>query len=130
LHPSLGLHAIALVDSHIQSVSAAMAGPDVAVVTVSHSGSTVETVLATRLAKEARARTAALPGSASRRSNAIATSCCIPLPTRRYRPEAMSIHVAQLAIVDTLVSCCALADPQKSVERLQRSARVIVEKRF
>ena len=48
----------------------------------------------------------------------------------RYRPEAMSSRVAQLAIVDTLVSCCALADPEKSVANLQRSAQVIAEKRY
>jgi len=42
----------------------------------------------------------------------------------------MSSRVAQLAIVDTLVSCCALADPDKSVANLQRSAQVIAEKRY
>jgi hypothetical protein len=48
----------------------------------------------------------------------------------RYRPEAMSSRVAQLAIIDTLVSCCALTDTERSVDRLQHAARILSEKRF
>ena len=49
---------------------------------------------------------------------------------RHDRPEAMSSRVAQLAIIDTLVSCCALADAKRSIARLQLSARVLAAKRF
>ena len=42
----------------------------------------------------------------------------------------MSSRVAQLAIIDVLVSSCALVDPTRSVEHLERSARVIAEKRY
>jgi RpiR family transcriptional regulator, carbohydrate utilization regulator len=108
-----------------------MAGPKVAVITVSHSGSTVETVLATRLAKKAGAK---VIGITRLGKSPLQRYCDIVLHTvaneTRYRPEAMSSRVAQLAIVDTLVSCCALADPRRSVSNLQRSARVIAEKRF
>jgi DNA-binding MurR/RpiR family transcriptional regulator len=38
----------------------------------------------------------------------------------RYRPEAMSSQVAQLAIIDTLVGCCALTNTARSVHRLHR----------
>ena len=127
----LGLPAAALVESHIQAVSAAMSGPRVAVITVSHSGSTVETLLATRLAKEAGAQTI---GITRLGKSPLQRYCDVVLYTvaneTRYRPEAMSSRVAQLAIVDTLVSCCALADPDKSVANLQRSAQVIAEKRY
>jgi DNA-binding MurR/RpiR family transcriptional regulator len=127
----LGLAATAIVDSHIQAVSAAMTGPDVAAITVSHSGSTVETVLATRLAKEAGAR---VIGITRLGKSPLQRYCDVVLHTvaneTRYRPEAMSSRVAQLAIVDTLVSCCALADPERSVANLQRSARIIAEKRY
>src|SRR5262249_59062395 len=51
----IGIESKVIVDSHVQAISAALTGPDVAVVTVSHSGSTHETVTATRLAKEAGA---------------------------------------------------------------------------
>jgi DNA-binding MurR/RpiR family transcriptional regulator len=100
-------------------------------VTVSHSGSTVETVLATRLAREAGARTI---GITRMGKSPLARHCEIILYTianeTRYRPEAMSSRVAQLAIIDTLVSCCALSDAQRSITRLELSERVLAEKRY
>jgi len=91
----------------------------------------VETVLATRLAKESGARTI---GITRLGKSPLQRYCDVVLNTvaneTRYRPEAMSSRVAQLAIVDTLVSCCALAEPEKSVATLQRSARVLAEKRY
>jgi RpiR family carbohydrate utilization transcriptional regulator len=127
----LGFRATAIIDSHMQAVSAAMTGPDVTVITVSHSGSTIETVLATRLAKEAGAK---VVGVTRLGRSPLQRYCDVVLHTvaneTRYRPEAMSSRVAQLAIVDTLVSCCALADPTQSVAKLQLSARVIAEKRY
>jgi DNA-binding MurR/RpiR family transcriptional regulator len=127
----LGLAASAVVDSHVQAVSAGMTGPAVTTVTVSHSGSTVETVLATRLAREAGARTI---GITRLGKSPLAAHCDVLLYTvaneTRYRPEAMSSRVAQLAIIDTLVSCCALTDTERSVDRLQHAARILSEKRF
>jgi RpiR family carbohydrate utilization transcriptional regulator len=127
----LGLAAGAVIDSHVQAVSAGMTGPTVTTVTVSHSGSTVETVLATRLAREAGARTI---GITRLGKSPLAAHCDVLLYTvaneTRYRPEAMSSRVAQLAIIDTLVSCCALTDTERSVDRLQHAARILSEKRF
>ena len=127
----LGYDARVVVDSHIQSVSAAMTDRSVAVITISHSGSTVETVLATRLAHQAGASTI---GITRLGKSPLQRHCDVVLYTAanetRYRPEAMSSRVAQLAIIDTLVSCCALADPEQSVARLELSARVLAEKRF
>lgn len=118
-------------DSHIQAVSAAMTDSATAVITISHSGSTTETVLATRLARDAGARTI---GITRLGKSPLARYCDIVLHTianeTRYRPEAMSSRVAQLAIIDTLVSCCALADARRSVAKLELSARVLAGKRF
>ncbi len=127
----IGYDAKAVTDSHIQAVSAAMADSGTAVVTVSHSGSTRETVLATELARKAGARTI---GITRMGKSPLSRQCDIVLHTianeTRYRPEAMSSRVAQLAIIDTLVSCCALADARRSISRLQLSARVLAAKRF
>ena len=127
----LGFQAAATIDSHIQAVNAAMTGPGASVVTISHSGSTVETVLATQLAKEAGAK---IIGITRLGKSPLQRYCNVVLHTvaneTRYRPEAMSSRVAQLAIVDTLVSCCALANPKRSIANLQLSARVIAEKRY
>lgn len=125
------LVANAIVDSHVQAVSAGMTGPTVTTITVSHSGSTVETVLATRLAREAGARAI---GITRLGKSPLAAHCEVMLHTvaneTRYQPEAMSSRVAQLAIIETLVSCCALTDTDRSVERLNQATRILSEKRF
>jgi DNA-binding MurR/RpiR family transcriptional regulator len=127
----LGRDVKAVSDSHIQAVSAAMTDARTAVVTISHSGSTTETVLATRLARQAGARTIGITRLAK---SPLARHCEIVLHTvaneTRYRPEAMSSRVAQLALIDTLVSCCALADAGRSIANLELSARILAGKRF
>lgn len=127
----LGRDTKVVTDSHIQAVSAAMTDATTTVVTVSHSGSTIETVLATKLARQAGAHTI---GITRMGKSPLARHCEILLHTianeTRYRPEAMSSRVAQLAIIDTLVSCCALADAKRSVAKLELSARILAEKRY
>jgi RpiR family transcriptional regulator, carbohydrate utilization regulator len=103
----------------------------VTTVTISHSGSTVETVLATRLARMAGARTIGITRVGK---SPLQCHCEVVLHTAaaetRYRPGAMSSRVAQLAIVDTLVICCALSNPDQAARHLGRSMRAIAEKRF
>ncbi len=127
----LGKPSKPVTDTHIQAVSAAMVDSDVAIVTVSHSGSTSDTIYATRLAREAGARTI---GITRLGKTPLSRYCQVVLNTvaneTRYRPEAMSSRMAQLAIIDALVSCFALATASTSVERLQLSARVLSEKRY
>ena len=127
----LGRDARPVVDSHVQAVSAAMAGHGVAVITISHSGSTVETVTATRHAKEAGAATI---GITRLGKSPLSRHCDIVLHTvaneTRYRPEATTSRIAQLAIIDALVSCLALSDPARSITNLKTSARIISEKRY
>lgn len=127
----LGMDCRPVVDSHMQAVSAAMTGPDVTVIVVSHSGSTVETVTAARLAHDAGAK---IVGITRFGKSPLQRYCNVVLHTlaneTRYRPEAMSSRVAQLAIIDALVSGCALSRAKASVDNLQRSARVLSEKRY
>lgn len=127
----LGLECKPVVDSHMQAVSAAMTGPDVGVVVISHSGSTMATVTAARLAHEAGAKSVCITRFGK---SPLQRYCDVVLHTlaneTRYRPEAMSSRVSQLAIIDALVSGCALARAKTSVENLQRSAKILSEKRF
>jgi DNA-binding MurR/RpiR family transcriptional regulator len=62
----------------------------------------------------------------------LAAHCEVMLHTvaneTRYRPEPMSNR--ELTIIDTLVSCCALTDTERSVERLQQTARILSQKRY
>lgn len=127
----IGLDARLAVDSHGQAVSAALAGPEVAVLTVSHSGSTVETVTATRLARERGARTVVLTRLGR---SPIAAHAEVILPTAaretRFRTEAMASRIAQLAVVDALVSRAALAAGAGALEALRRSAEALALKRY
>lgn len=127
----IGLDSRLAVDSHLQAVSAALAGPDVAVLTISHSGSTIETVTATRLAREAGARTVVVTNIGR---SPIAAHADVLLHTAaretRYRTEAMTSRIAQLAVVDALISHIALAAGASAVEALRRSAEALALKRY
>jgi RpiR family carbohydrate utilization transcriptional regulator len=127
----IGLNAKAVVDSHVQGISASLTGPDVAVLTVSHSGSTHETVLATRLAKEAGAKTICITNFGKSPIQAFADVLLFTMARETsFRTEAMTSRLAQLAIIDVLISCLALADYDKSVKTLRRTFDVLSLKRY
>jgi DNA-binding MurR/RpiR family transcriptional regulator len=127
----IGLDSRLLVDSHHQAVAAALAGPEVAVLTISHSGSTLETVTATRLAREAGARTIVVTNLGR---SPISAHAEVLLHTAaretRTRTEAMTSRIAQLAVVDALVSHAALAMGERAVVALRRGAEALTLKRF
>jgi RpiR family carbohydrate utilization transcriptional regulator len=127
----IGLDSRLAVDSHLQAVSAALSGPDVAVLTISHSGSTIETVTATRLAREAGARTVVITQLGR---SPISAHAEVLLHTAaretRFRTEAMTSRIAQFAVVDALVSRIALAIGPAAVEALRRSAEALALRRF
>jgi DNA-binding MurR/RpiR family transcriptional regulator len=127
----IGLDVRLAVDSHVQAVSAALAGPDVATLTISHSGSTVETVAATRLAREAGARTVVITnlGRSPLQAHADVVLHTAARETR-FRTEAMTSRIAQLAVVDALISCLALAGGADAVAALRRTSEVLALKRY
>jgi DNA-binding MurR/RpiR family transcriptional regulator len=127
----VGLDARAMVDSHAQAVSAAFTGPDVATVTISHSGRTRETLMATRLAKAAGAHTICITNIGK---PPLLKHCDVALFTAavetRYRMEAMASRVAQLVVIDTLYACLALRSWEPSLEAIERSHAILSEKRL
>lgn len=127
----IGLNAVAVTDSHIQAISASRTGPDVATLTISHSGSTYETVLATRLAKEAGAHTICVTNFGKSPIQAFADVLLYTMAQEtRFRTEAMTSRLAQLAIIDTLIACLALADYDTSVDVLKSTCDVLSLKRY
>src|SRR5262249_30484763 len=108
--------------SHVQAVSATMTNAQVAAVTILHAGSTMENVLATRLA---RASGAPAIGITRIGRSPLQRHCDVLLhpaaAETRDRPEAMSSRMAQFAIVDTHVRCYALPDARQTVRDLKRS---------
>lgn len=126
----IGIESKVVLDSHVQAISASLTGPDVAVMTISHSGSTHETLAATRLAKEAGATTICVTNYGK---SPIQRLTDIVLHTMAketgFRTEAMTSRIAQLAIVDALVSCVALATYDRAVATITKTFEVLSIKR-
>jgi len=127
----IGLDARVVTDSHVQAISASRCTPDVAVLTISHSGATNETVASTRLAREAGAQTIVLTNFGR---SPIQTYADIVLFTMaretRFRTEAMASRIAQLCVVDALIAALALADYDRSTDALRQTFDVLSIKRF
>ena len=126
----IGINSRATVDSHVQAITAALSTPDVAVLTISHSGSTIETLTATRLAKEVGATTIVVTNFGR---SPILSHADIVLNTlareTQFRTEAMTSRIAQLAIIDALIAALALADYDRAVSTIERTFDVLSTKR-
>ncbi len=126
----IGVDARVTVDSHMQAITAAQCTSKSAVLTVSHSGSTIETLTATRLAKEAGATTIVLTNYG--RSPILEHSDIVLNTMARetqFRTEAMTSRIAQLAVVDALIAALALADYERSVSTIKKTFDVLSTKR-
>ncbi|MES2495745.1 MAG: MurR/RpiR family transcriptional regulator [Pseudomonadota bacterium] len=127
----IGVDARAVTDSHIQAISASRCDPDVAVLTISHSGATHETVAATRLAREAGAKTIVITNFARSPIQAFADIVLFTMAREtRFRTEAMASRIAQLCVIDALIAALALADYERSTETLRQTFDVLSIKRF
>ena len=127
----LGLNCKVVTDSHAQAVSASQLKPGVAVLTISHSGSTIETVAATRLAKEAGARTICITnvGKSPIQAHADVVLYTAAKETK-FRTEAMTSRIAELAIVDALNAGIALANYERSLKTIRLTFEVLSTKRL
>lgn len=127
----IGLDAKAVTDSHIQAISASRTSPEVAVLTISHTGATRETVVATQLAKEAGAKTIVLTNYARTPIQAFADITLFTMARETlFRTEAMTSRIAQLCVIDALIAALALADYERSTTTLRETFDVLSLKRF
>lgn len=127
----IGREAKVMVDSHTQAISASLTGPDVATLTISHSGSTLETVTATRLAKEAGATTLCITNFGKSPVQAFADIVLFTVAREtNFRTEAMTSRFGQLAIIDALIACLALKNYKKTGRILRETFDVLSLKRY
>jgi len=127
----IGLNSKVEIDSHRQAISASLTGPDVATLTISHSGSTRETVDATRLAKEAGATTICISNYGRSPIQAYTDIILHTMAKEtRFRTEAMTSRIAQLCIVDVLIACLALRNYETTVATIKRTFDTLSLKRF
>lgn len=126
----IGIESRVSVDSHIQAITASLCTAKSAVLTISHSGSTIETLTATRLAKEAGATTIVVTNYGR---SPILEHADIVLNTMaretQFRTEAMTSRIAQLAVIDALIAGLALADYDRSVATINKTFEVLSSKR-
>ena len=127
----IGMNVKAETDSHVQAISASLTGPGVAVLTISHSGSTHETVTATRLAKESGAQTICITNFGKSPILAYSDVTLVTMAREtRFRTEAMTSRLAQLAIIDVLIACLALTDYDRAVDTVRRTSDILSLKRY
>lgn len=127
----IGIDATAVVDSHVQAISASRTTPDVAVVTISHSGATHETLAATRLARDAGAKTIVVTNFAPAPIQAYADVKLFTMAREtKFRTEAMTSRIAQLCVLDALIAALALADYDRATDALRQTFDVLSLKRF
>ena len=127
----IGINCKVVVDSHVQAISASLTNPKVATLTVSHSGSTQETITATKLAKEVGAKTICITNYGKSPIQAFADVVLYTMAKEtQFRTEAMTSRIAQLAIVDAIIACLALADYDNSVQTIQSTFDVLSTKRY
>ncbi len=127
----IGLDARVVIDSHVQAISASRCTPEVAVLTISHSGATNETVASTRLAREAGAKTIVITNFGRSPIQAYADTVLFTMAREtRFRTEAMASRIAQLCVIDALIAGLALADYDRSTEALRQTFDVLSIKRF
>lgn len=127
----IGINCVVSTDSHMQAVSASMTNPRIVVLTISHSGSTRETVDATRIAKQRGAKVICVTNYGK---SPIQEYADVVLYTAaqetRFRTEAMTSRVAQLSVIDALCVCVAIARFDESVENINRTANILSSKRY
>lgn len=126
----IGLPVHVYVDSHLQVTTASLANRRTAVLTISHSGSTIETLDATEIAKKAGAKVVVISGYADAPLHRFAD---VVLQTQaletKFRTEAMTSRIAQLSIVDTLIGALALKRQERAVKTLEKTYEALSRKR-
>jgi DNA-binding MurR/RpiR family transcriptional regulator len=88
-------------------------------------------VTATRLAKEAGAKTIVITNFARSPIQAFADVRLFTMAREtRIRTEAMTSRIAQLCVVDALIAALALADYERATDVLRQTFDVLSIKRF
>jgi RpiR family transcriptional regulator, carbohydrate utilization regulator len=127
----IGINCVVSTDSHMQAVSASLTDEDVVIVTISHSGSTRETVDAMRLAKQAGARTISITNYGKSPIQDYTDVVLYTAATETlFRTEAMTSRIAQLSVADALYVCVAIAQFETSMRNINLTADVLSIKRY
>lgn len=128
---TVGLHAEAPADTHVQHVTARLLGASDLCVAISHTGSTTETVASASAAREAGAATIALTSFIR---SPLTETCDLVLVAgsgeTSFRLEAMASRVVHQCLLDALLVALARAQPVAAQRSLDMAGRVLSDHRY
>ncbi|KYH33107.1 MurR/RpiR family transcriptional regulator [Neomoorella mulderi] len=126
-----GIWCQAHTDAHLQVMAASLLGPGDVAVGISHTGANKDVYEALKIAREAGARTIGITNFMKSPLTRV-TDICLFTSARetRFRSEAMSSRISQLAIIDSLVVGVSLRRQDEALSGLQKIRRAIANKRF
>lgn len=118
-------------DAHFQVMAASLLGPGDVAVGISHTGANRDVFEALKIAREAGAKTIGITNFMKSPLTTV-TDICLFTSARetRFRSEAMSSRISQLAIIDALVVGVSLKRQQEALASLQKIRQAIANKRF
>ena len=125
----LGTVCFAWSEAHLALTSAAMLSAGDVAIGISHTGTTIDTVDALRVAQEHGATTIAVTNFEGSTIAALADLVLLTAARETtFRSGSMSSRIAQLALVDCLFAAVAQRSYERSIESL-RSTSAVVESR-
>ncbi|MEO3795996.1 MurR/RpiR family transcriptional regulator [Nonomuraea sp. B10E15] len=128
---TIGLHADAPADTHVQHVTARLLGPSDVCLAVSHTGSTRETVAAVEAARDVRATTIAVTSFArSPLTDVVDAVLVAGSRETSFRIEAMASRIAHLSLLDAMFVALAQRRPAAASAALELTGGVLAEHRF
>lgn len=127
----IGLQTDAITNNHFMYMQAALLQTDDLVIGLSHSGASVETTKALKIAKESGATTVAITHNLRSPITEVADYVLIN-GNRQGQMQGGSIgtKIAQLFVVDLLYTLLVRADPEKSIVQKQKTLNVITAQRL
>ena len=127
----LGLDCQLHTDAYLQQISAAHLGPGDAAVAFSHSGCSVDTVKALRLAKKSGAGTIVISGAREPMLGKCADVCLwVGSAGTSIYGNAIFSRIPDLAVVDMLYMGVILSDYERFSRNLDRSGAVIADRGY
>jgi RpiR family carbohydrate utilization transcriptional regulator len=128
---TIGIRAEAPADAHMQHVAAKLVRPGDVCFTITHSGSTRETLSTAKAAKEAGALTIAVTSFASSPMTELVDHVIVAGAREiSFRLEAMGSRLAHVAVLDALLVAVAMKDEERTAAALNLYTDALSEHRL
>ncbi|WP_019534760.1 MurR/RpiR family transcriptional regulator [Paenibacillus ginsengihumi] len=127
----IGIPVISYLDNHMQLMGASMLSQDDVMIAISHSGTNKDILSAISLCKERKTTVIAITNfSKSPLTKQADFSLFTFSKETRFRTDATASRIAQLTIIDVLVTGVALTDQDYYLDNFQRTREATTHKRF